>query len=270
MNRNVKKRTFEIIESAHNDDIKSKIFDIFIISLIVINLVIVIAETFTLPEQLVNVLDIIEDISIGIFTVEYMLRIWTADLLYPQYSPVKARLRYIFSFMALIDLLAILPAYLPMIIPIDLRVLRILRTIRIFRIFKINRYTNALKTIGQVFKNEASQLISSTLVVGLLMIIASVLMYNIENAAQPEAFSNAIETMWWAVSTLTTVGYGDVYPITAAGRVLSTIIAFLGIGMVAIPTGIITAGFTKITNKEKEAKKDKKDFCPYCGHKIDE
>ena len=118
-----------------------------------INLVIVIAETFTLPEQLVNVLDIIEDISIGIFTVEYMLRIWTADLLYPQYSPAKARLRYIFSFMALIDLLAILPAYLPMIIPIDLRVLRILRTIRIFRIFKINRYTNALKTIGQVFKN---------------------------------------------------------------------------------------------------------------------
>lgn len=97
--------------------------------------------------------------------------------------------------MALIDLLAILPAYLPMIIPIDLRVLRILRTVRIFRIFKINRYTNALKTIGQVFKNEASQLISSTLVVGLLMIIASVLMYNIENAAQPEDFSNAIETI---------------------------------------------------------------------------
>lgn len=134
----------------------------------------------------------------------------------------------------------------------------------------ILRFEYIIKTIGQVFKNEASQLISSTLVVGLLMIIASVLMYNIENAAQPEAFSNAIETMWWAVSTLTTVGYGDVYPITAAGRVLSTIIAFLGIGMVAIPTGIITAGITKITNKEKEAKKDKKDFCPYCGHKIDE
>lgn len=102
------------------------------------------------------------------------------------------------------------------------------------------------------------------------MIIASVLMYNIESAAQPETFSNAIEAMWWAVATLTTVGYGDVYPITAAGKVLATIIAFLGIGMVAVPTGIITAGFSELVKSDDKQEKDEKKYCPYCGHKIDE
>ena len=108
------------------------------------------------------------------------------------------------------------------------------------------------------------------LVVGLLIIIASVLMYNIESAVQPDAFSNALETMWWAVATLTTVGYGDVYPVTVAGKILATIIAFLGIGMVAVPTGIITAGFTEVINKEKEEKEEKDtiEYCPYCGHKL--
>ena len=125
---------------------------------------------------------------------------------------------------------------------------------------------------AQVFKNKAAQLISSMMVVGILIIIASVLMYNIESAAQPDAFSNAVETMWWAVATLTTVGYGDVYPVTAAGKILATIIAFLGIGMVAVPTGIITAGFTELIEKEKSKgkDKDKKKYCPYCGHDLEE
>lgn len=265
----IKQRTFEIIESANDGDIASKIFDIFIIILIILNLVMVIAETFTIPDNWKTILSYAETISVIIFTIEYLLRVWTSDLLYPQKSPLRARIKYIFSFMALIDLLAILPFYLPLFIPIDLRVLRALRVIRLLRIFKINRYTNALNTIGQVFKNKASQLISSIMVVGLLMIIASVLMYNIESSVQPEAFSNALEAMWWAVATLTTVGYGDVYPITAAGKILATIIAFLGIGMVAVPTGIITAGFSELIKSNENQDDDEKNYCPYCGHKIE-
>lgn len=267
--KKIKHRTFEIIETANDGDTASKIFDIFIIILIVLNLVMVIAETFNIPENWKSILNYAETISVIIFTVEYLLRVWTSNLLYPNKSSFKARIKYIFSFMALIDLLAILPFYLPLFIPIDLRVLRTLRVIRLLRIFKINRYTNALNTIGQVFKNKASQLISSIMIVGLLMIIAAVLMYNIENSVQPEAFSNALEAMWWAVATLTTVGYGDVYPITAAGKILATIIAFLGIGMVAVPTGIITAGFSELIKSDENKDSDEKNYCPYCGHKID-
>lgn len=265
----IKKRSFEIVQQANENDIVSKIFDISLITLIILNLVIVLAETFNIPKDLQIVLNYAETISVIIFTAEYLLRVWTADSLYPQKSPFKARIKYIFSFMALIDLLSILPFYLPLIIPIDLRVLRTVRIIRLLRIFKINRYTNALNTIGQVFKNKASQLVSSIMVVGVLMIISSVLMYNIENSVQPGAFSNAIETMWWTVVTLTTVGYGDVYPITVAGKILATIIAFLGIGMVAVPTGIITAGFSELLKADEDSEKDKKKYCPYCGHKID-
>ena len=267
----IKKRVFEVIEIGEKGDIISKVFDIIIISLILINLAMVIAETFPISKEWHNIINVAETVSVIIFTIEYSLRIWTANLLFPNLSPVKARCKYIFSFMALIDLLAILPFYLPFIIPIDLRVLRTLRVVRLLRIFKINRYTNALSLIGEVFKYKASQLVSSVLVVVLLMIIASVLMYSIESSVQPEAFPNAIETMWWSVATLTTVGYGDVYPITAAGKVLATVIAFLGIGMVAVPTGIITAGFTELVNRNNnEGNEDKKKFCPYCGHKIDE
>ncbi len=276
----IKETVFQIIEPSKGN-LASKIVDLIIIVLIVANTVIVIAETFDLPEGVSKAMGIFEGISVIIFTVEYLLRVWTSDLLHPEMNPLKARLKYVFSFMAIVDLVAILPFYLPLVFPIDLRIIRIMRVVRLFRIFKINRYTNALRIIALVFKNKSAQLVSSVFVVGLLLVIASVLMYNIEAEAQPDAFSNAFETMWWAVSTLTTVGYGDVYPITIAGKMLSTVIAFLGIGLVAVPTGIITAGFTEIVTEEEKAKKAKeaqalrqnqtdcKSYCPYCGHKLD-
>lgn len=190
-------------------------------------------------------------------------------MVYPEMSPLKARLKYIFSFMAIIDLLAILPFYVPFLIPIDLRVLRMLRIIRLLRIFKINRYTTALSTIADVFKRKKHQLLSSMAVVIILMIIAAVLMYNIENEAQPEAFDNAMSALWWAVATLTTVGYGDVYPVTILGKILSAIIAILGIGLVAVPTGILSSGFVEsIEEQKQQAEDDEKCYCPYCGKKI--
>lgn len=264
-----KNRIHEIINPAKMT-LASRIFDVVIISLIIINVITVIMDTFKLPLWLSNVLWYVELVSVIIFTVEYLLRIYVADLDYPKLSPIKARLRYMISFMAVIDLLAILPFYIPFIIPIDLRVLRMLRIIRLMRVFKINRYTKALSNIADVFKRKKHELLSSIAVMLILMIISSVIMYNVENEAQPEAFDNALSALWWAVATLTTVGYGDVYPVTVMGKILSAVIALLGIGLVAVPTGIISSGFVENLEeqKNKENDEDEKHFCPYCGKKL--
>lgn len=266
-----KKRIFQIIEISDGDFI-SRIFDLFIISLILLNVFLVFLDTFTLPDSIRYISRLIETASVAIFSVEYILRFWTSDLLYPKLPAWKARLHYFFSFMALIDILAIIPFFVPLLIPVDLRVLRILRVVRMFRLFKMNRYTNAFSQIVSVFKRQAAQLFSSLFVVFLLIVVTSVIMYHVENAAQPENFSNAFSGMWWAVATLTTVGYGDIYPVTAIGKVLSAIIALLGIGLVAVPTGIISAGFMEqIKDKENEsAFLEDKHFCPYCGKKLDD
>ena len=266
--KKTKKRLFEIIQASTEHDLVSKIFDICLIILVLINVCLVIADTFNLPEKVKTVSYYIEVVSVIIFTIEYFLRIWTADLLYPNKNLFVARIKYVFSFLAIIDLLAILPFYLPFLITIDLRVLRMLRIIRLFRVFKINRYTNALSSIVKVFKNKQNELLSSIFVVLLLMIVASVLMYSVENKAQPEVFRNAFDALWWALATLTTVGYGDIYPVTVLGKILSAIIAILGIGLVAVPTGIISAGFMENMEEAKKSEKEEIKYCPYCGKEI--
>lgn len=268
VNSRIKNRIYNVIRDDRKSIIGS-IFDGIIILLIIINVIVVVAETFSLPSWVRNVFHYIEIISIIVFTAEYILRIYTSDLLFNNISPIKARIKYIFSFMALIDLFAILPFYVPFIIPIDLRVLRMLRIFRLFRVFKVNRYTNALTSIGMVFKKKKSQLLSSVFVVIVLMVVSSVLIYNIENESQPDVFSNAFSALWWSVATFTTVGYGDIYPITTMGKILSAVIAFLGIALVAVPTGIISAGFMEQINEENKENVDDKEYCPYCGHKLD-
>lgn len=266
--KNIKSIVYNVIREDDENTIYGNIFDWTIISLIIINILLVFIDTFNPPQWFQNVSSGIEIFSIIIFTIEYIMRLWTADLKYTECGAVKARIRHIFSFMAIIDLLAILPFYLPFVFPIDLRILRALRILRLFRLFKVSRYTTAFQTIGIVFKRKAHQLISSVFVVALLMVIASLLMYNVEHDAQPEVFTNAFSGLWWAVATLTTVGYGDIYPITALGKLLSAVIALLGIGLVAVPSGIISAGFIEIVEKNDEPD-DKKQYCPYCGHKLD-
>lgn len=263
--KKIKKRIFEIIEKGQDGDKASKIFDNFIILLICINVISIFIETFSISEDVSHIFKIIEIISVIVFTIEYILRVWTAPFLYPNSSKIKATIKYIFSFMALIDLLAILPFYFPFFIKIDLRILRALRLVRLFRLFKMNRYTSALTTVFTVIKNKASELISSIFVVFILMLISSVFMYTIESPVQPEIFKNGFSGLWWAVATFTTVGYGDIYPITTAGRILSMIMAVLGIALVAVPTGIISSGFMELNEKSC----DEKHYCPYCGNKLD-
>lgn len=261
--KNWQKKTYELIRDDDENGMAANLFDGVIIALIFISTVQVVLDTFTLPPAAVRISRWVEVVLVVVFTAEYALRLWTAPLADPARTPLRARLRYLVRPMAVIDLLAILPFYLPFVFPIDLRVLRALRMVRLFRLLKINRYTTALGSIGKVLRRKASQLISSVFVVLLLMLVSAVLMYHIENAAQPDKFANAL---WWAVATFTTVGYGDLYPITAAGRLLSAVIALLGIGLVAVPTGIISSGFIEQMNEDAPAPKAA--YCPHCGRRL--
>ena len=261
----LKTRMFEIIEKAKSGDRASRIFDISIILLIVFNIIAVILNSFNdLPESFNKSLTYFEYFSVIVFSTEYLFRLWTADLLFPKSK--LPRLKFIVSFMALIDLFAILPFYLPFLIPCDLRFLRILRLFRLFRILKLNRYSHAMTTIGNVFKNEKEKLAATIFITLILLIFSSSVMYYVENEAQPDKFPNIIAAIWWAVATLTTVGYGDVYPITLIGKLFSGIVVILGIGLIALPTGIISSGFITEVNRRNERTKK---ICPHCGEEID-
>lgn len=258
----LKNKLYQVFIKSESKNIKSNIIPNFITLLIVINVFAVMLESVTSihgPNK--KLFYYFEVFSVIIFTIEYLIRIWTADIQYPKLSGIKAKLKFIFSFMGLIDLLAILPFYLPMLISVDLRMLRILRLIRIFRIFKITRYSKSLQMISEVFRRKKEDLFLTLFVTFLLLLVSSCLMFYIEHDSQPEAFPNMFQSFWWAVATLTTVGYGDVYPITGMGKFMSGIIALLGIGLVALPTGIISAGFIEIMEERNITKTAK---CPHC------
>ena len=258
----MKKRIFQIVEKAENNDKASKIFDNSILIIITINIVAIILESYdNLAVSYKDIFRYIEIVSVIIFTVEYLLRFWTSDLKYPEYKGMRARIKYITSFMAIVDLLAILPFYLPVLIPFDLRFLRVLRLTRILRMFKLNRYSKALTTISKIMKKKKEELLTTVFIMSFTIVISSTLIYYVEHTVQSEAFPNIVASFWWAIATLTTVGYGDIYPITALGKILASVIALSGIGLVALPTGIISSGF--ITNIKKKNK------CPHCGAELE-
>ena len=264
-----KKRVFEIVSRGSDGDRASKLFDSVIMALIAVSIVSIVLESFeTIAAQYAPALSALEALCVAAFSVEYLLRIWTADLLYPDSR--HPRLKYMLSPMAIVDLLAILPFYLPF-VTADLRYLRMMRLFRLtrlLRVFKLGRYVDALNIIVKVIRSTASQLVISLVICFFVMLFSSILMYTVENPVQPEQFPNIIASLWWAICTLTTVGYGDVYPVTAIGRLLASIISLVGIGIIAIPTGIIAAGFTSAISSQTE--EDPKHFCPYCGHRLDD
>ena len=256
----IKRIIFEVIQpsadTSGHDRIASRIFDNTILTLIVFSVLSVFICTFSIPDWLFRTLIRIEFVSIIIFTVEYALRIWTANLLYPELNPVRARIKYITSPMAIIDLISILPFLLPILHTYNLVGVRVFRLVRLLRVFKLNRYSDALASIGEVFRSKAQQMIASTFLVFLVLVLASLLIYYAEHDAQPEQFKNAFSGLWWAVATLTTVGYGDIYPITPLGRFFGAVIAILGIGMVAVPTSILSAGFMEKLEQHSSGKTD--------------
>lgn len=240
-NKSKKKRIFEIIQIAAGTDHASHAFDWIIIVLILLSIVITTAQTFPLPHEASRFLYVLDLICMLVFTIEYALRLWTADLLYPDTR--LPWLRFIFSPGAVIDLFSFLPFYLSGFVPAGIVVFRLIRVARILRLFRINRFLDPVAAILSVLQKKASLLFASFFLVFVLMFSSSLLMYYAEHDTQPEVFENAFSGLWWAVSTLSTTGYGDIYPVTFLGRLMAIVITLLGMCLVAIPTGIITAGF---------------------------
>lgn len=235
---------FEIIEVGSNFDFQSRGYDLINAAAIVLNLTVSILYTFEdMRMRYSSIFFSIEAITVAFFCVDYMLRIWTAKYLYQNLSEPRAIRKYALSFTGIIDLLSFLPYYLPVFLPAGAIAFRLLRIARIFRLFRINAYYDSLNVITEVITGKKQQLLSSVFIILVLMSASSLCMYSLEHQAQPDVFKNAFSGIWWAASTLLTVGYGDIYPVTALGKMFGIFIAFLGVGMVAIPTGIISAGF---------------------------
>lgn len=207
-----------------------------------------------------------EVFSVIVFTIEYILRICSCNIDNKYQHPIVGRVVFALKPLVIVDLLAILPFYLPMIIPLDLRIVRSLRLFRLFRIFKIGRYSRSLSILRYVIDDKKEELFLVLFVVFIMLIIFSSLMFYLEKDAQPDTFSSIPNAMWWGIITLTTVGYGDIYPVTTLGKIIGAIIAFLGIGMFALPAGILGSGLMEAINKKdqilsneewKDNKKDK-------------
>lgn len=239
-----RRRISEIIEVGTAGDWVSKGYDLLSTLIVIINISVTVLYTFdSMEERFGDVLLLMEAFTVFFFAVDYCLRVWTARFTYPTIPEKRAIRKYMLSFTGLIDLLSWLPYYLPVFFPAGAAVFRMLRVVRIFRLFQVNTYYDSLNIIGEVISSKRQQLMSSVFIILVLMMASSLCMYSLEHEAQPEVFSNAFSGIWWSVSTLLTVGYGDIYPITDWGKFMGIIISFLGVGMVAIPTGIISAGF---------------------------
>lgn len=241
MEMSLKEKIFNIIQIGDKSNKLSRLFDIFITVTIISNIMVTFLLTFQQLKFLFPLFKGIEYVTVIIFCAEYILRIWSAELLYPGMRKAKARLRFLVSFDGIVDLLTIVPVFFLS----GFVIFRMLRVARIFHLFRLNAKYDSFNVITTVLYEKRNQIISSVFIVLILMLASSLCMYSVEHDAQPEVFRNAFSGIWWSMSTLLTVGYGDIYPITTLGRIMAICIAYLGVGAVAIPTGIISAGFVE-------------------------
>ena len=237
----MKEKIFNIIQIGDKSNKISRFFDIFITITIVSNILVTFLLTFKELAFLFPLFKAIEYVTAGIFCVEYAVRIWTAEFLYPGMRKIKARYKFLVSFDGIVDILTIVPVFFLS----GFVIFRMLRVARIFHLFRLNAKYDSFNVITTVLFEKRNQIISSVFIVLILMLASSLCMYSVEHEAQPEVFKNAFSGIWWSMSTLLTVGYGDIYPVTTLGRVMAICIAYLGVGAVAIPTGIISAGFVE-------------------------
>ncbi|MFC7213079.1 ion transporter [Saliphagus sp. GCM10025334] len=242
--------------------------DWVIMTLIVVNVTAVALETVNpIYEQYAAQFYWLEVISVAIFSIEYLGRLWACTSRASFRRPLEGRLRFAARPMLVIDLLAILPFFLGAVLPADLRFLRALRLFRFFRLFKMARYSESIRAFSRVLRTKKEDLViafSATLV---LLLVASSMMYFVENSAQPDQFSSIPETLWWGVVTLTTVGYGDIHPVTPLGQFVGSIVALLGIGLFALPASILASGF--IEEARRDTDRGGPTYCPHCGEKLE-
>lgn len=264
----VKYHAYDILVETDDNETIDRIVAIFLMILILLNAVAVVLETVdSWNEAYGAYFHAFEIFSVTVFAIEYLLRLWTVpfDSRYSHWF--WGRLRYAFSAMAIVDLLAILPVILPMFFTFDVRFIRLLRILRLFRLFKLSRYIASMDLLDDVIKVKKEQLLVTVVMIGILLLFSSSLMYLVENEAQPDKFPDIPSSMWYSVVTITTVGYGDIFPITPLGKLLGAFVALLGIGMFALPTSILASGFTEIVEKKRKENL-KSCACPHCGGDI--
>lgn len=271
----LKSRVYTTVQKAEPGDKLSAYFDTFIIALIIINAASILVETVeSIHHAYEPLFDYFELFVVVVFSIEYVLRVWSITEEESYQHPVFGRLRYMVSFESLIDLAAILPFFLPYFLKVDARLSQGLRLLRLLRTFKLARYSSGVHMVQRVISSRRDELVITFGTVIIMLIISSTLMYFIESGAQPDTFSSIPSTMWWGVATLTTVGYGDVYPITPFGKLLGAFIAILGIGVFALPAGIIASGFEQELSERKKQKRQEPEeeepvagpnYCPHCG-----
>lgn len=268
MYNRIKSKVHSLLHPEIGDTHLDKFINTLIIILIILNVIAVTLETVSsIYEPNKKFFRIFDLVSVIIFSIEYVFRVWSSNH-DPRYKhSLHGRLRYIFSIEALIDLLAILPFYINVFVGFDLRVLRILRLFRFLRLFRLTAYMKSAQMVRNVFKSRANDLFLSLVLALSLIVISSCLIYFAEHNAQPAIFTSIPATFWWAIVTITTVGYGDMIPITLIGKILTALITLFGIVILALPAGIITAGFLA---EIKKVKKIKYHVCPHCGKPLDQ
>ena len=223
--------------------------------LIIANILMVVLETVpAIRHQLRLPFYLFEVFSVAVFSLEYVLRLWAA-VEDPRYARAFwGRLRYALTLLALVDLVAVLPFYLPQLIRADMRFLRGLRLVRLARVFKLGRYSRGLDLYARILREKREELVTSLVLLFLLLLMSSSLMYFFEHPAQPKDFSSIPAAMWWGIITLTTIGYGDVYPVTVAGKLFGSVIAVIGVGFVALPSAILVGGMMEQMELRKKSR----------------
>jgi len=249
----VRSRMASILDAADGDDPVSGRFGIFLITLIVINVVAVVLESVSLLRvRFAGTFSLIETVSLVVFSAEYLLRVWSIvdNRWHAEYRrPFWGRLRFMLTPMAIIDLLAVAPFWLSMVFPLDLRFLRIMR---LLRVLKLTRYSAATNLLFKVLRDEARVIGAALFILFVMLVVTASATYMAENSAQPDGFGNIPQAMWWAIITVTTVGYGDVVPITPMGKMLGAILGFIGVGFVALPAGILASGFSNALHRRRD------------------
>ena len=264
--KDIRKKIFDILQIGDRSNLISRAFDLFLVSNIMINITAMVLGTFECFSDWTPLLKAAEYLTTAFFCVEYVLRIWTADYLYPDRGVLGARLRFLRSFDGIVDLLTIIPSFFLT----GFVAFRMLRVVRIFHLFRLNAQYDSFNVITSVLYEKRNQIASSVFIICVLMLAGSLCMYSVEHDYQPEVFANAFSGIWWSVSTILTVGYGDIYPVTIVGQCMAIVIAFLGVGVVAIPTGIISAGFVEQYTKDKNAGMTYEDVREIAEIRVDE
>lgn len=267
--RKNRKRIFDIIQIGERGDFASLAFDLILTLAILVNTLTICLETFDSLQAYLPIFEGVDTVITIFFILEYACRIWTADFLYPGQRYWRAVFLFVTSLDGVVELLTILPYFMLT----GFVALRMLRVVRILRLFRVNATYDSFQVIVAVLKDKANQILSSVFIIFMLMLASSLCIYSVEHEAQPEVYQNALSGIWWSLSTIFTVGYGDIYPITHLGRAIAVIITFLGVGVVAIPTGIISAGFveqyTRIQKQSRINENKRNTACTYLDGESD-